>query len=59
MKFKLENPKRRMSDVCIVQCPEYCPSGYFIAKWDGNMWETDSGDDITEYVVGWLTIKVK
>jgi hypothetical protein len=57
MKFKLINPKKSVTDPCIVQCPDYCPSGYFIATWDGDKWETDLGDDITEWVVGWLLIK--
>ena len=57
MKFKLINPKKSVTDPCVVQCPDYCPSGYFIATWDGDKWETDLGDDITEWVVGWLLIK--
>jgi len=35
---------------------EYCESGYQVAKWDGENWESDSGDLLTEYVQGWTRI---
>jgi hypothetical protein len=57
MKFKLLNPKKPVTDPCIVQCPDYCFLGYQVAVWDGKDWRTDDGDIITEYVIGWIIIK--
>lgn len=41
----------------LVHVPEYCESGYQIAKWDGESWESDSGDILTDYVKGWRSIE--
>jgi hypothetical protein len=57
MKFKLENPKRKMYDACVVQCPDYCFLGYVVAVFDGHDWRTDDGNIITDYVIGWISIK--
>ena len=58
IKFKKESPKKWIKEACIVQCPEYCRSGYQIAFWGGENWETDDGDTITKYVIGWAILNV-
>lgn len=59
IKFKKENPKKWAGEACIVECPNYCQSGYQIAIWNGYDWENDMGDTITEYVTGWAILNVK
>lgn len=56
MKFiiKKEPP---IEDWCLVKAPNYCPSGYVVAKWTGDEWLNESDEVITDYVEGWHLIE--
>lgn len=41
---------------CVVEVPNYCPSGYMIAKWDGKDWKDEFELMVTEYVISYKKI---
>ena len=59
VKFKTSKPKDYYNVIYIVSCPEYCSSGYEIATYNGEDWETDAGDTIfSDMVDGWCVLDV-
>jgi hypothetical protein len=42
---------------CVVECWEYSPSGYHIAKYEFGKWKNEMEEDITEYVTAYFEIE--
>jgi len=56
--MKLTTVEKNMPEIdCwyLVRCPEYCESGWQVAKWNGDEWEHGHfSASCHEYVVGYL-----
>lgn len=42
---------------CVVECWDYSPSGYHIAKHESGKWLNEMQEDITEYVTSFALIE--
>jgi hypothetical protein len=43
----------------LVKCPDYCESGYHMAKFQFNRcWVTDGGDTINAFVKGYAKLEI-
>ena len=56
MNFKEITEEAPCLEWCVVECPNYTPSGFHIAQYNNGVWEDENGEDITHYVEGWHVI---
>jgi len=46
--------KPENGSICLVECYGWTPCGYCVATFNQGKYETDLGDNITEYVTGYI-----
>lgn len=57
MKFNHNLDRAPIETWCLVECEEYCESGFCVAKYNGDKWNTEDMADVTDYVTGWINLE--
>lgn len=48
--------KLKYGELCICECPDWCPEGFYIAKWNGEAFEGNEDDRLDEHVESYLPL---